>query len=438
MNEVDFSEIAKLNEKYNKDPKSRIFVQLADSYRKNNMTDEALDVLNKGLEYHPQYPLAYLVQGKCYFDKRAYIQARDAFEKTIAFDPNNIVALRMLAKTCEILKDEKGQINAYKNIIGIDPLDTNAKEKLNMLEALQRKEPLYTVAMAEEYEKQGDLEESLKIYENLLYTDPSDLMLKQKVAELKKMISEKKIEIEAEKIEEMQVEPVFKPAELPVESDVEPAEPLPPEREKRQDSTSGTDEGIQSLEDFLVEELEQAAEKVAAKDEVIPLAGEERTPPPQTDVVPEPAQSTEDSQMAAAPTVDKITPPPVVEKQDDTDRAVEMSFGDIMLEKEAPETEPPIPEQGTAPPPAVEEPTIGAEISESEMKIPEEPVTEEIEEITTQDTAEPAVEEKDQPPVDETTPTKPPEEPVAKDEEPKKPKEEDFKSFQEWLSGLLK
>lgn len=438
MNEVDFSEIAKLNEKYNKDPKSRIFVQLADIYRKNNMIDEALDVLNKGLEYHPQYALAYLVQGKCYFDKRSHIQARDAFEKTIAFDPNNIVALRMLAKTCEILKDEKGQINAYKNIIGIDPLDTNAKEKLNMLEALQRKEPLYTVAMAEEYEKQGNLDESLKIYENLLYTDPSDLMLKQKVAELKKMISEKKIEIEAEKIEEMQIEPVFKPAELPGERDAEPAEALPPEREKQQDSMSGTDESIQSLEDFLVEELEQAAEKVATKDEAIPLTGEDKMPTPKPEVVPEPDKSTEDSQTAPEPVADKIAPPPGDEKQDDTDEAVEMSFGEIMLEKETPEIESVMPEQETAPAPGVEEPTRDAEISESQTEMPEGPATEEIEEKITPDTVEPVVEEKNEQPVHEPAPPTTPEEPEAKGEEPKKPKEEDFKSFQEWLSGLLK
>ncbi len=424
MNELDFSEIAKLNEKYNKDPRSRIFVQLADCYRKNNMIDEALDVLNKGLEYHPQYPVAYLVQGKCYFDKRAYVQARDAFEKTIAFDPNNIVALRMLAKTCEILKDEKGQINAYKNIVGIDPLDTNAKEKLTMLEALQRKEPLYTVAMAEEYEKQGDLDESLKIYENLLYTDPSDLMLKQKVAELKKTISEKKIKIEEEKIKEMQVEPVFKATDLPDESMAEPEKAMQPEEQKQQDSVSGAEEGIQSLEDFLVEELEQAAEKVAAKDTAEPPPSEEPTLPVQEMPAPEPVVSTEDSENATGEPVQDTAGPFVAdERQDDTDKAVEMSFGDIMLEKNvAPEKAPTIFEEEIEPPIAAEEPAKPGESIESETPV----------------SAEPSLEKKDEKPTQETAPPEKTEEPEEKIEEPKKPKEEDFKSFQEWLSGLLK
>jgi tetratricopeptide (TPR) repeat protein len=402
------------------------------------MIDEALDVLNKGLEYHPQYAVAHLVLGKCYFDKRAYIQARDAFEKTIAFDPNNIVALRMLAKTCEILKDEKGQISAYKNIISIDPLDTNAKEKLTMLEALQRKEPLYTVAMAEEYEKQGNLDESLKIYENLLYTDPSDLMLKQKVAELKKMISEQKIEIEAEKIEEMQVEPVFKPAELADQDVVEPAEAPPLEEQKQQDSTSGTEEGIQSLEDFLVEELEQAAEKVAAKDEAVTLPSADQELPPQDGPAPEPVASNEDSAAPGREQVEeKVTPPAPVEMQDDTDKAVELSFGEIMLQKEAePEEHPAIFEEETKPPTVIEEQVESTEIIEPQTEPPEEPVTATAEEQIAPEAAEPVTDEKDEESTQE--PSTKTEVPEGKVEEPKKPKEEDFKSFQEWLSGLLK
>ena len=421
MNELNFSEIAKLNEKYNKDPRSRIFVQLADCYRKNSMIDEALDVLNKGLQYHPQYPLAYLVLGKCHFDKRSYVQARDAFEKTLALDPQNIVALRILAKTCEILKDEKGQINAYKNIINIDPLDMNAKEKLSMLEALQRKEPLYTVAMAEEYEKQGNLEESLKIYENLLYTDPSDLILKQKVAELKKTITEKKVRIEGAKIDEMQVEPVFKPEELPDEPRVEKGD-VPETQASEQPATPTTDEGIQSLEDFLVEELEQAAEKAAkpeaeAKPPEQPPAPEEKAPEA------EPVLFAEEETTVGSAVQEEPKPAISEEKMDETDKAVELSFGDIMLNKEQPAAKvPEMHEEKPAPSTTSEQPTEPEEKILPETEI-EHPVAEPEEEQPLPADTQPPIE-------DEKT--------EEKKEEPKKPKEEDFKSFQDWLSGLLK
>ncbi|MCK4941849.1 tetratricopeptide repeat protein [candidate division WOR-3 bacterium] len=415
MNEADFSEIARLSEKYNKDPKSRIFVQLADVYRKNNMGDEALDVLNKGLEYHPQYPVAYLILGKCHYDKRSYIQARDAFEKTIALDPQNIVALRMLAKTCEVLKDETGQINAYKSIVNIDPLDTNAKERLSMLEAIQRKEPLYTVAMAEEHEKQNNLDEALKIYENLLFSDPSDLILNQKVTELKKKVTEEKRKLEEEGIEELQIEKVFKTDELVSERAGDGAETPQPSVEGGEEPAAPTQNEIQSLEDFLVEELEQAAEKTAAQPATEDIT--EKTVLPTQDMpfdIPEPVEPAE----LKAVIEEKVEEPPPIEVPQPTEPL------------ETTDTTPP----ETETPPKPKETPDG--VRETETTGLKEDVV----------ASEPQPEVSVEPPATEPVTTAPPEmtqPPEAKveeekKEEPKKSKEEDFKSFQEWLSGLLK
>ncbi|UCF71366.1 MAG: hypothetical protein JSW49_03550 [candidate division WOR-3 bacterium] len=415
MNELDFSEISRLSEKYSKDPQSRIFVQLADVYRKNNMVDEALDVLNKGLAYHPEYPLAYLVLGKCYFDKRSHVQAKDAFEKTISLDPQNVVALRMLARTCEMLKDEKGQINAYKNIIAIDPLDTNAKEKLSMLEALQRKEPLYTVAMAEEYEKQGNIEESLKIYENLLFTDPSDLILKQKVAELKKVIEEKKRVHESEKIGEMKIETVFEPDELKNEGTTEQRASTPATASQAgSEPAPAVEEGIQSLEDFLVEELEQAADKIATQHDEQERVPEKPVPqetPGEDEGVTEPASAKSDGAipLPSQPSEPAEKPTP----------AQEPSFGDIKLEEPTPAAVVPGSRIEDQKPPPSDEPE----------PIAQEPVTQTSEPSTPQTPTEEPVAVLEAPDVKEEKDT---------GEKTKKPDEEDFKSFQEWLSGLLK
>jgi tetratricopeptide (TPR) repeat protein len=482
MNELDFTEITKLNEKFSKEPKSRIFVQLADLYRKNNMIDEALDVLNKGFEFHPQYPVAYLILGKCYYDKRSYIQARDAFEKTIAFDPQNIVALRMLAKTCETLKDEKGQINAYKSIIAIDPLDTNAKEKLSMLEALQRKEPMYTVAMAEEYENQGNEEEALQIYEHLLYTDPSDLILKQKVAELKTLLSHRKSKIEEEKIEEMKVEPVFKSDELVQKEEPEKLEIETFDRGGQPARAAAGDSEIQSLEDFLVEELEQAAEKKAAQKheeegmpttddgqgeelvfdtpftegptaaEPIPTAHELITDMPDDSGEPKAAEANQVEPEKAAETPQEAPEEPAEAFLPEAEREQK-----ALAEESSPAEEPPAPTEKTLP---VEE-QVALTDEGTQVEEPERPV-----EMTQSAAQTPPAEETTRPmeyaePTEKTVavdatkttesvlPTAETQEPekapatekpddAGKKEEPKKPKEEDFKSFQEWLSGLLK
>ncbi|UCC11541.1 MAG: tetratricopeptide repeat protein [candidate division WOR-3 bacterium] len=279
MAERDFTEIARLSERYNKDPKSRIFVQLADAYRKNNMIEEALDVLQKGLEHHPDYPLAHLIMGKCRFDKRMYAQAKESFQKTLEFDPQNVVALRMLAQTCEITNDEEGQITAYKGLLTIDPFDDQAREKLSQLEAKYKKEPMFTLAMAEEYEKQGNLEKALEIYKHLRSTDPSDLVVQQKITTIEDKITEHKKTIEAKKIESMQVETVFKPEQI--EEKLQEVQKPQPETQPTPPSTTAppaapkpdVKEDLMPLEDFLAESKEEPAVPPKTAQEAPPDTG---------------------------------------------------------------------------------------------------------------------------------------------------------------------
>lgn len=443
MKGLDFSDISKLNERYARDPTSRIFVQLADAYRKNNMVDEALDVLNKGIEYHPQYALAYLVIGKCYYEKRAHVQAKDAFEKTIALDPQNIVALRMLAKTYEMLKDDKGQISAYKSIIAIDPLDNQAKERLAMLEALQRKEPLYTLAMAEEYEKQGNLDEALRIYENLLYTDPGDPILRQKTAELKKALEQRMKKATEEEVIDLQLERMFQPEELaaappasdvqepappPVEPGPAAAEPTPGSEHPAEERTpvpggakpaSAADEGIQRLEDFLAEELEHAASR-------------HQTPPP--DAEPGPAAIALPDEHGAQ---EETEPEAAAEEtKDQAEPSVPSAGAPIYQEIDweatlAPDT--------AAPPETAEDKPLdaagrtGPSADQQSAADAARPESEPLDER-----AEPAAEQTAVPePAEQGTE---PEEQEHKDEPApeKKTSEDELKSFQDWLSGLLK
>lgn len=352
MPEKDFSEIARLSERYNKDPESRIFVQLADAYRKNSMIDEALDVLNNGLRYHPQYALAYLIMGKCFFDKRMFLEAKESFEKTLSMDPQNIVALRMLAQTCELVQDREGQITAYRSILNLDPFDAAAKENFERLTEVQKKEPLYTIPMAQEYERQNDLPRALEIYEHLLANNPADVSLQTRINELKETLAGGKPEVA--------------PTPSAVEEDTTkktetreaaPATPPPVAEEEKKPQRA---EEVMSLEDFLAE---GAAEKPVVE-ESIPL-------PPE------------------------VTPP--VEKSEPVPKA-----------KEPVTPEPP----STPPTPRIEEKT------EKTSPIEETPA--------------PQVENP------EAEPSTAPPKPEEKKEQPQKPREEDFKSFQDWLSGLLK
>jgi tetratricopeptide (TPR) repeat protein len=64
-------EIERLKEKINKDPNSKLFVPLAEEYKKAGMFDEAIDALILGLERQPNYLSARVSLGKIYIERGA-------------------------------------------------------------------------------------------------------------------------------------------------------------------------------------------------------------------------------------------------------------------------------------------------------------------------------------------------------------------------------
>jgi len=495
MGEKDFSEIARLSERYNKDPKSRIFVQLADAYRKSNMIDEALEILNKGLSFNPNYPLAYLILGKCYFDKRMYEQAKDSFGKTLNYDPQNIVALRMLAQTCEATKDEEGQMEAYRGIIAIDPFDAPAKEKLTYLESIHKKEPLYTVAMAQEYEKQGNFEKALSIYENLSFTDPTDLVLQQKVTELKEKAKSEKQTLEKEDIEGLQLDTYFHPEDLEKENEPGPVqpekiepEPIPQPVETQETGTTEKPEESYVKDAGAMPEVKPSQEPEIAQPPqpaVTPETQDHEEPegldllepiesaaadltaetiqPVEEENIPEPAEKPEeisDAQDLLQPI--ETTPEPAgAEPVQESTTQQEPDTGFDLLqpietspESAAEQEEPVMPKlvDITDPEPAVEtsqretpapsyQPETSGDLLEpieeaEDIKTPE--ITEE--ETATETKSEVADMESPGPQAPDITETPDEGPPPETDKKPHeaKPQEEDFQSFKDWLGGLLK
>lgn len=540
MAERDFSEIARLSARYNKDPKSRIFVQLADAYRKSSMIDEALEILNKGLQHHPDYGLAHLILGKCYYDKRMYEQAKDSFKKTLSLDQQNIVALRMLAQVCATTKDEQGQIDAYKGLIAIDPFDAQAKEKLDQLQALNKKEPLHTVAMAQEYEKQGDLKKALEIYEHLLYTDPTDIGLQQRVKEIKAKSQKEKQKNEQNGIEELKVETFFKPDQL----EKTPSQPAQPEQPAAPAQDTG--EEVMQLDDFLTSaeaespatkeeepldilqpfgdapdqpqesidilEPTQAADileptQESAPSDTQPPSSIPETTPPESNIPPLKTEEPEPTTGQATPDEPKPepAPPPLTPEEPKPEPTPpppapeetkpEPPPGQVTPEEKKPAPAPPLapeepktepvptqvapeePKPEPAIPPLKQEtadqkdavipPSAPPELQETETPVTEEimDLLEPIDEKTPQPVQTKSEPEDGQevpaetppqqqkpapetpttpPPSSETTPPPSPSEqppaetPPQQQGEKEKPKEEDFQSFQDWLSGLLK
>ena len=79
------------------DPASRLFVALAEEYRKTGRLAEALSTLQKGLLAHPNYVSAQVALGRAYLESGQITEAIATFSKVLAADPGNLVSAKSLA-----------------------------------------------------------------------------------------------------------------------------------------------------------------------------------------------------------------------------------------------------------------------------------------------------------------------------------------------------
>jgi len=128
-----FEEIEKLKERLAKDPSSKLFVPLAEEYRKAGMFDEAIEVLKSGLESQPSYMSARVSLGKIYLEKNMIEEAKEEFEQVTKAIPDNLFAHKKLAEIYKELGDPIKAVQRYELVIKLNPLDEDAKINLESL-----------------------------------------------------------------------------------------------------------------------------------------------------------------------------------------------------------------------------------------------------------------------------------------------------------------
>ena len=79
------------------DPGSRLFLALAEEYRKAGRLSEALTTLQRGLLSHPGYLSAQVALGRAHFEAGQATEAIATFSRVLAADPGNLVSAKSLA-----------------------------------------------------------------------------------------------------------------------------------------------------------------------------------------------------------------------------------------------------------------------------------------------------------------------------------------------------
>lgn len=90
--------LSQLRTRWESDPSSRVFLQLAEEYRHQGRVKEALAVLDKGLQEHPGYLSALVAKGRCHLELGEGEAARNVLERVVKQDATQMVANKLLVR----------------------------------------------------------------------------------------------------------------------------------------------------------------------------------------------------------------------------------------------------------------------------------------------------------------------------------------------------
>lgn len=231
------SKIAAYTEILVKDPRSTIFVSLAETYRKLGLLEDSRRIIEKGLEQHPDFSPAHIVLARVLCQLADYSGSQQAFETALELDPESLAAFVGYARVKLLLGEEAAARDLLLRARQLSPADpvinklllglpqeadeevdeeisaeTIAETNAEIQEvatpehddsedesaepvteaAAAAATPLISSTLAELYLRQGLKEQALNVYRQLLQRRPDDLSLRRVIKELEAEFSDSK------------------------------------------------------------------------------------------------------------------------------------------------------------------------------------------------------------------------------------------------------
>jgi tetratricopeptide (TPR) repeat protein len=194
-----------------KDPRSTVFVSLAESYRQMGLLDDALEVASRGVQALPSFSPGYSILGRVQAQLGNSDAAVAAFERALLIDPENLLSLKGLARVRMQQGARAQALKLVQRAVALKPDDAVAQKMLEALgapslaaetaaptpsgaaAARQPSDPISTPTIAEIYIRQGFLGRAMKVYSDLLQADPHNEEIRHKLVELKQRIETQKV-----------------------------------------------------------------------------------------------------------------------------------------------------------------------------------------------------------------------------------------------------
>jgi len=119
---------------YEQNPKSRVFAPLAETYRKLGMKEKSFDILRKGIKNHPAYPMGYLGLAFYYKDAGNLELAYSTLRPFVEGNRDNIRLQKLFGNVCHELGYFEEALDTFKFLLFINPKDAKIAEKVAELE----------------------------------------------------------------------------------------------------------------------------------------------------------------------------------------------------------------------------------------------------------------------------------------------------------------
>ncbi len=116
--------LAELRERWDADRRSRVFLQLAEEYRRQGQPGDAIGVLEVGLSHNPSSVAGQVALGRCLVELARHEEARDVLESVLARDPTQMVAYRHLIDlhlSLGELDKAAERLSVYEQLNPLDP-----------------------------------------------------------------------------------------------------------------------------------------------------------------------------------------------------------------------------------------------------------------------------------------------------------------------------
>jgi tetratricopeptide (TPR) repeat protein len=130
--------LSQLRARWEADPSSRIFLQLAEEYRHLGRVQDALAVLDKGLKEHPGYLSALVAKGRCHIELGEAEAARLVLERVVKQDATQMVANKLLVRAYLETGDPvkaRERLDLYTLLNDSDPEIEELRRRIRQLEA---------------------------------------------------------------------------------------------------------------------------------------------------------------------------------------------------------------------------------------------------------------------------------------------------------------